>query len=381
MSLKNAPTRLPEPRHAPSRHFAGSGAVSRLPSPFKTWLMLATVGIALCLIPSTAFSKDSGKDKAKVKAPVKTQKTEKSQPSKPLPPSDQVLAALKKTAESEPTIISGKIEKSLTLKGLVVITKDAELASDEVELAPSSGAIVVNNAPSVYYKPCRINGIPFVSISTNPEAGQKSHMHTSARYWASMAENCIFKGRFLYDPACTPNFVNCLFLASPLPHCGSCCSFPAGPSGAKAKYVNCLFQGFDIGPLVNLADIIARSETSGFKGIRFTSNPPPPPEEKKRAPNFPPDARYSFYDFDGVIAPAIPQLEIVYKGDLKLKFNALKADKTALPYYDKIGEVDTLLDEIALKYQDRGTEKQTAAEKQAAVADKGKNEMVTQENQ
>ena len=332
--MKTQPSQMMRPTEA---SLVRSGTKSFwLWTPARQWLWaLIAAAMILVMPPYVSFAKD----------PKTPAKSDKQKPGKPivLPKSDQVLAALRKTAESEPTIIRGKIEKGLTLKGLVVIAKDAELLNDTIELTPSSGAIVVNNAEAVYYKPARISGIPFVSISTNPKAAQKSHFYTTSQYWGTPYENCIFQGNFYLESGCSPDFNNCLFIGSSLPGCNGLRAGNAEP--VKGKYVNCLFQGFTFTNLSHVAMTLNIAENCGFKDIKIAK--PPPAEVSlwggtKQSP---------FYDLDGTLAAPLSQLK--YKNEPAPKFPAIaKPEKNSLPYADKAAEIIGVLDEIAQKHQD-----------------------------
>ena len=299
--------------------------------------------------PQDAKTANKSKDKAAGKA-------EKPRLSKPLPKSDAVLAALKATADMEPKVVSGRIDKGMALKGLVVIEKDAELADDKVELTPTSGAIVINRAEAVYYKPMRIDGIPFVSISTNPKAGLKSHFNVTSKYWGAPCENVIFHGRFIFETNCVPKFIHCMFLPSPLPGFGYILQAPNVGCKDTYTYVNCLFQGIDFSlvgqnpmELWYFAVLASSSNSCGFKDLKI-------PAVKMEQPNgLGPWPRYcsinshpAIYDFDKMIIPALKQLKI--KDSTPFPFEALDTSKPDLPYYDKASEIRALLDGLSEKY-------------------------------
>jgi len=331
------------------------------PISYVLWgLVMLCATLPVCLAQD-AGTKKPGKVSGKQKSDNKGQPTVKLSPAS-LAKNEQVVATFKKIAESAPTVLSGKIEKSMTLRGLVVIEKDATLASDAVELVPSSGAVVVNNAVNVWYKPVKIKGVPFASIATNPQADQRSHMYTADRFLDSTFENCVFKGKFLIDPNVTPSFSSCLFLASPLPGCGEHCGISGGISTpcVKGKFANCLFQGinFNIGTSVSgkkvdslylLIDIIARTDACGFKDISFLKPNGPPP---KWSAAFPDNGVYPFYDFDNTIVPAIHEHKAFYKGAPQLNFTTLNPATNTIPYLEKVDEIGSLLDALALKHLD-----------------------------
>ena len=320
---------------------------------FDHFIKPAAAALGICAFLLIPFDCSAQKIGTQTKKGV-TSKTQAA--AKPAPPclakSDKVVAAFKKVAESEPTVLSGKIVKSVILKGLVVIKTDATLASDEIELTPTSGTIVVNNSAAVWYRPVKIKGVPFASVMTSAQAGQKSHMFVAARYWGEQGlyENCVFKGQFNFDTTVTPCFSNCVFTSS---------AFSGGDSvfriwtsmAIKDKYVNSIFQGFKPGSLNDFAMLIASSKACGFKGISFTPAVPCLPNGKDfGSPPFPTEAQ--FYDFDGTIAPALPQLTPCYKDNPQFKYKALDPKRNTLPYCDKLDEIGALLNEVAAKYVD-----------------------------